>query len=393
MTDDTRKLVEAIHGSPGRLVVALSGGGAQALAELLEVPGASRTLLEAVVPYCEAAITRWLGGRPDQFCAPRTARAMAMVAFHRARELGEEPDFAAGMGCTASLATDRPKRGEHRAHVGLQTAGRTSCWSITLEKGRRSRQEEEGLVSRLVLRAVAVAVGLVPIRKGVRPLKPRGSDPFSDTLLETRPPLDLAEHEKVDTSDVVAEPAWKDLLLGTVDVVRRGENTSAVFPGMFNPLHVGHRRMMEVAREMLGMPIALEISIENVDKPPLDYYEIDRRLGQFAEDQPVWLSRAATFLEKSRLFPGSTFLVGTDTLRRIADPRYYGDDAACRAAVEKIAQRGCRFLVFGRNLGTGFMRLGDLDLPERLRAICREIPAERFREDVSSTGLRRAGEW
>jgi len=370
MTDDIRKLVEAIHASPGRIVLALSGGGGRALAELLEVPGASRTLLEAVVPYCETAMTRWLGGRPDRFCDPRAARAMAMVAFHRARELGEESDFAAGVGCTASLATDRPKRGEHRAHVGLQTAGRTSCWSITLEKGRRSRQEEEELVSRLVLGAVAEAVGLGP-----------------------RPSPDLAEHEEVETSEAVAEPDWKDLLLGTVDVVRRGDATSAVFPGAFNPLHVGHHRMIDVAREMLGVPIALEISIENVDKPPLDYYEINRRLGQFAEDQPVWLSRAATFVEKSRLYPGSTFLVGTDTLRRIAEPRYYGDDAACRAALEKIARRGCRFLVFGRNLGTGFIRLGDLDLPEQLRAICREIPAERFREDVSSTNLRRAGKW
>lgn len=370
MTDDIRKLVEAIHGSPGRIVMALSGGGSRTLAELLEVPGASRTLLEAVVPYCETAMTRWVRGRPDQFCAPRTARAMALVAFHRARELGEDPEVAAGVGCTASLATDRPKRGEHRAHVGLQTAERTACWSITLEKGRRSRQEEEELVSRLVLGAVADAAGL-----------------------ESRPPLDLAEHEEVETSNVVAEPAWKDLLLGTVDVVRRGDATSVVFPGMFNPFHVGHRQMIEVAREMLGMPVALEISIENVDKPPLDYYEIARRLGQFAEDQPVWLSRAATFVEKSRLYPGSTFLVGTDTLRRIAEPRYYGDDAACRAALEKITQRGCRFLVFGRNLGTGFIRLGDLDLPESLRAICREVPAERFREDVSSTSLRRAGKW
>jgi len=371
MTDDIRSLVEAIHGSPGRLVMALSGGGSQALADLLAVPGASRTLLEAVVPYCEPAMTAWLGGRPDQFCAPRTARAMAMVAFHRARQLGEEADLAVGVGCTASLATDRPKRGAHRAHVALQTSRRTAGWSVTLEKGRRSRREEEELVSRLVLGAVADAAGL-----------------------DGRPRLDLLEDEEVEMVSAVAEPPWRDLLLGAVEIVRRGQTTPAVFPGAFNPLHVGHRRMIELGREILGVPVALEISIENVDKPPLDYYEIQRRLGQFSEDQPVWLSRAATFLEKSRLFPGSTFLVGTDTLRRIAEPRYYGDDvAACRAAIEKITERGCRFLVFGRNLGTGMIRLGDLDLPEGLRAICREVPAERFREDVSSTSLRRAGGW
>ena len=44
-------------------------------------------------------------------------------------------------------------------------------------------------------------------------------------------------------------------------------------------------------------------------------------------------------------------------------------------------------------MGTGFVRLADLDLPDELRALCREVPPEVFREDVSSTGIRQAGEW
>jgi hypothetical protein len=137
--------------------------------------------------------------------------------------------------------------------------------------------------------------------------------------------------------------------------------------------------------------VATEISIVNADKPPLDYAEIERRLGQFSAEQPVYLTRAATFEEKSRLFPGATFVIGADTLRRITVPRYYGENlAACQCAVERIVERGCRFLVFGRDLGTGFVRLADLDLPEQLRAICREVPLDVFREDVSSTALRQS---
>jgi hypothetical protein len=105
------------------------------------------------------------------------------------------------------------------------------------------------------------------------------------------------------------------------------------------------------------------------------------------------LSRAATFDEKSRLFAGATFVVGADTLRRIADPRYYGNDlSACHRTIERMAGRGCRFLVFGRDCGAGFVRLADLDLPESLRAICRDVPAEVFREDISSTEIRKAAE-
>jgi hypothetical protein len=105
----------------------------------------------------------------------------------------------------------------------------------------------------------------------------------------------------------------------------------------------------------------------------------------------VYLTRAATFAEKSRLLPGATFLVGADTLERIASPRYHGDNpSAHHYAIERLADRGCRFLVFGRDLGAGFLRLSELDLPDSLRRLCREVPPEVFREDVSSTELRKA---
>jgi nicotinamide mononucleotide (NMN) deamidase PncC len=350
----------------------VSGGGSRAIAELLEVPGASRTLLEAVVPYCEEALIAWLGGRPETFCSAGAARAMAMIAFRRAWEYEGGRHPAAGVACTASLATDRPKRGPHRAHLALQTARRTATWSLQLKKGRRSRAEEEQLVGRLLINTLAEAC-----------------------RVKQRLPLDLLKGEQIDRSQTVAPRPWQDLLLGRVEVVCAGGMPArAILPGAFNPLHLGHRRMAEIAGQVLGTPVVMELSIVNVDKPPLDYQEIERRLGQFAPQQRVCLTRAATFEEKSTLFPGATFTVGVDTLRRIADSRYYGDDsAACLAAIERIAGRGCRFLVFSRDVGTGFVRLADLDLPEALQAICREVPAEKFREDVSSTEIRKSGAW
>jgi hypothetical protein len=84
-----------------------------------------------------------------------------------------------------------------------------------------------------------------------------------------------------------------------------------------------------------------------------------------------------------------TFVVGVDTMQRIADPRYHGgDQAAWQAAMERIAARGFRFLVFGREREGRFVGLEDLDLPANLRGLCRGIPAAMFREDISSTALR-----
>jgi len=183
--------------------------------------------------------------------------------------------------------------------------------------------------------------------------------------------------------------------LGRVNVTFQGSYAGpaeVVFPGAFNPLHDGHLRMAAIAVEMLRKPVTMELAILNVDKPPLDYFEIEGRLRQFDAGQKVCLTRAATFEEKAALFPGATFLVGVDTLRRIVDPRYYRDAAACAAALERIAGRGCRFLVFARRMGADVIRMSHLDLSDTLRSLCREVSPDVFREDISSTELRRQRE-
>ena len=72
-------------------------------------------------------------------------------------------------------------------------------------------------------------------------------------------------------------------------------------------------------------------------------------------------------------------------------PRYYGGNpAACQQALEAIAARGCRFLVFGRNVGRGFIGLADLDLPPVVRPLCRAVTPAQFRTDICSTAIRKA---
>jgi hypothetical protein len=74
---------------------------------------------------------------------------------------------------------------------------------------------------------------------------------------------------------------------------------------------------------------------------------------------------------------------------RIADPRYYdGQPSRCEAAIAEIADRGCRFLVFGRLIDGRFRVLSDVTIPDSLREVSIEVSAEDFREDVSSTELR-----
>jgi hypothetical protein len=370
-------LIAEIHASGRQAVIAITGGGSSAIGDLLEIPGGSNSILEAVVPYSQTALEEFLGGSPDQFCSEPTARAMAMAAWMRARKLGPEADpyLFVGVGVTASLASDVPKRGDHRIHVALQTAELTGSYSQTLNKGARIRREEEQLAAKLLIAALADIC--LPKRDEV-------SNSFKNSLLSG---------ERVEQARQVSERAWTELLLGTRQLVFDGDSSSlkGVFPGAFNPLHSGHREMMAQASKRLG-PVACEISITNVDKPPLDFIEINKRLDGLLSCDPkpaVLLTAAPTFREKVAILPGSTFVVGIDTLVRIADPSYYRDNLSQRdQAIREIADARCRFLVFGRQLGGEFCNLRDVDIPADLRALCDEVPVSEFREDVSSTALR-----
>jgi hypothetical protein len=376
----SQELIERIHASGKQIVLSITGGGSRAIASLLEVPGASATVLGAIVPYAATALQSWLGGRVDHFCSERTARAMAMTALERARGFSQaDPHTLRGIGATASLATTRPKRGPHRIHVAWQSADRTVALSCELAKGAHTRAEEELVATELILSAVADACGI------------QGA-----SLLEEAVAAAVTRREKF------APPEWTELLLGqreSVSVPASPADATAslpipfdkptlLFPGAFNPLHAGHKRMAQLASERLGTPVTYEISIVNVDKPTLDFVEIADRLGQFAGRQ-VLLTRAATFVEKALLVPNCVFLVGADTLNRIGDVHYYGGGVSERdAAIRTIRKQGCHFQVFGRVRNGRFEALSDLDIPSELRDLCEGIPEAHFRIDLSSTELR-----
>ena len=369
-----RTLVQRLHASPFQGVLAITGGGSGAIVELLQVPGASSSVLEAIVPYSEASLAALLGGVPDQACHVATARAMAMAAFRRAQTLTDAPaNDVFGLGASASLRTLNPKRGDHRMHIAVQTLASTLSWSLTLEKDARSRQKEEALAVDLILRALAEGAGI------------------EDSL-----PLALRANEKIDFQRHDAEPHWHGLLSGELSAVTHPPPPKSerriIFPGSFNPYHEGHRRMAELAQRHLGMPVEYELCIHNVDKPTLDYADLRSRTQQFPTGATVWLTATPTFVEKSEVFPGASFIVGTDTLVRIGESRYYdGDEDRRNRAIEAIVAHGCRFIVFARKIGERFVSLEDLELPHELSAICDPLPHP-FRVDVSSTELRQGEE-
>lgn len=346
---------ERLHASPWAGVFYVTGGGTLLLSELLTTAGASATVLDAQVPYATAALAQVLGRPPEQACSDATARVMAMAAFQRARALGGARPF--GLGCTASLASTREKRGQHRAHVALQTEAMTYTAHLTFEG---PREEQERQLLELLWHALSEVLGL---------------------HLETMPPA------RPMIARTAAQRHWRQLILGEeLAFSTRPHDGTLLMPGAFNPLHHAHERMLEIAEQKTGLRGAFELSIVNVDKPLLDYTEIDLRLKQF--QAPVWVTRLPTFIEKARHFTGAHFAVGVDTLVRIVDPEYYGSIDGRNRALAELADLGARFVVFGRALTNQFLSLSDVPLPRGFSDLCIEVSKAEFHETVSSTALR-----
>lgn len=350
MSNRARKL----HDSPWQGVFYMTGGGISLLGEMLGEAGASRTVLDARVPYAAEALSEMLGAPPEQACSEASARGMAMNAFQQARRLSATEPF--GLACTASLATDRTKRGEHRAHAAIQTrdATFTAHWTFDAD-----RAEEEKLLTEHLWSKLGQALGIEGVGKSIEIRHTEG------------------------------KPAWQALILGERQALATSDHDGMLLiPGAFNPLHEGHRQMLTIAEELTGLDGAYELSVANVDKPFLDYREIESRLAQF--DRPVWLTRLPTFLEKARQFRNATFVVGLDTLIRIAEPRYYGNVGMRDEALTELAEFGASYLVFGRTIDGTFTVLPDVekDLPAILVERATGIGADRFNNPISSTGIR-----
>ena len=382
--DEVADIIVKLHAAPPKAVLIAAGAGSSALAWLLSVPGASRTLLEARVPYGRGAMMDLLGSEPEQYVSPTTARDMARAAYRRGLLLREDDSPIVGIACTAAIATDRARRGADRACIAAWDADRLLAANLTLKKEQRDRAGEEEVFSRLLIQIMAQAFGLdVNL-----PLGLTAAEVPEITTAAHPGPIGRLLAGEVDAvicrSDGQLEPVERAAVVGAAGL--------AVLPGSFSPLHYGHRELARVAGEMTGLEVVYELSVVNVDKPPLAAAEIQRRVAQFAGQNRLALTRARTFREKADLFPGSIFVIGWDTLIRLIDPKYYGgSEGAMLTALAEIWALGCRFLVAGRALDGAFRTLAEAAIPAGFSPLFQALPESAFRADISSTELRAQG--
>ena len=121
--------------------IAISGGGSSAVASLLKMPGASRFVVEASVPYHADALRAYVDAKPVSLCSSHLAGKMARVAYDRALRWSGQQNRCVGIACTAALQSSRERRGSDRAHLSVVLQGKRYYRLVSLPAVAREDQE------------------------------------------------------------------------------------------------------------------------------------------------------------------------------------------------------------------------------------------------------------
>jgi hypothetical protein len=335
---------------PVRVFISASGAGAGIQQILWEPPGASSYLAGAAFPYSTEMTEDLLGFRPPKFVCMEEAIDTACSAYLKA-DNGDPTKQFVGLGLTASVASNTEHRGDHRVHAVVVTKDRVLAANVIVPKGGPTFRQSDGvLADRVGVKLLLVAIGLTEI----------GDFPIEDI------------------SGLARSHFFKRPLFTRYG--RRFETPAGnltLFPGAFNPPHDGHFGNA-------GEDVTFQITANPPHKPALTLTDMLGRIRHFRGKRDLLFTEdGALYIEKARRFPNSTFVLGTDALDRMLDPKW---GIEVKPLLAEFASLGTKFLVTECHRSDG-RNFSEIPIPAEFKRMFTQLPPTPY-ADLSSTQKR-----
>jgi nicotinic acid mononucleotide adenylyltransferase len=371
-----KSVVEKINEGPYKIYFALAGAGAGFLSKYIAFGGASKVLIGANIPYNQRAFDKFIrGSKVDSYASLQGARKLALNSYLTCLEAGVPKEEALGVGASCSVASTSEREGrKHKIHIAFHSLNFTRTIDVILNQGRTRAQEEEFVECQIYSELAMITAGLLAVDKPSNFKMRQGETGNYQNAHPSIPEIDLISG-------------------GSTEIIHRHpvicDDTLVIYPGSWNPLHIGHETIERESENILSRPVVYEFTVSNAEKGVIDYIELQNRRDQL-ENKNYIITRAPTIHDKvavlKRAFPDKNliFVVGYDTWKRVWEAKYcIGGDV--HNEWNFFYKNKVKFLVFGR--GDLFQPLpGNMGEEFRIKS----LRAESFRMDISSSELRKS---
>lgn len=313
--------------------IVATGAGAGIQQQLWELPGSSAYLSGASFPYSNEEQEELLGFMPEHFCSEEAAIDLASSAYMKAYKFGGK--CPVGVGLTASVASEKEHRGDHRVYGCVITDHFVrSSHTIFVEKGVGAQQRyKQGCVSD--------GLGfhlLIDTIKGVQGALTQYQD--ASALAMERfmlRPFFTGEGKRLDKLPK--------------------EGRFALMPGAFNPPHEGHFGAAKAAMDDYNYKAIFEVTANSPHKDPLTVQELLKRAKLLAGQHRLFSNDMPLYLDKAKKYPKKPIVLGADAMIRMLDPKWGLNIAEM---LNKFYTLGTKLFVASREVNGNVMTCEDI---------------------------------